>query len=370
MSARPDRRGFALPLAVLALALITATVVAAFAATNAETVANNALRAQNHAYQLAEAGLQQFMLRRSESGFCTNCVSSPPPTDSEWTRVSLPGGYATVVATRLRAQKSDGTPALFLVRSTGVDTMVRMSGAGRLVFAIRTVGLFATFGTSPLRSLGSWTSFNGITQNGSRPAFAQSSIEGNDACFSGDRAGAVVPPGQWSGTGEAPFGSPAINTSMTLDSLKLAIGVDWNAIKNHDAIPADYTIPPQSWPSSFGNWPVIRLKGNFSVPGSGGKGTLIADNDLTISSNYGWQGIILVGGKLTASGTGTISGAIVTGLNRMLPGAPADVGTTDNDLNSNRNWFRYNSCDVERAAQRLDTYFALTNTWMDNIAVW
>jgi hypothetical protein len=79
-------------MALLALALITSAVVAAFAATNAETVANNAMRAQDRAYQIAEAGMQQFMVRRAEDDFCDHCVSNPAQSDSEWTRVDIPGG--------------------------------------------------------------------------------------------------------------------------------------------------------------------------------------------------------------------------------------------------------------------------------------
>src|SRR5687768_16215424 len=104
MSDKPKRTrsGFALPMAIFALALITASIVAAFSSTSAETAANNAMRAQERAYQLAEAGLQQFLLRRNEGGFCLNCALDPAVADSEWTRVNLVGGYANVVATRLR----------------------------------------------------------------------------------------------------------------------------------------------------------------------------------------------------------------------------------------------------------------------------
>src|SRR5690242_18004922 len=97
------RRGFALPLAILALALMTATIVAAYSATSADTIANNAMRSQERALQLAQTGLQQWYVRRSEAGFCTNsvtsgvyaatCASDPSVADSEWTRVTLPGGY-------------------------------------------------------------------------------------------------------------------------------------------------------------------------------------------------------------------------------------------------------------------------------------
>jgi Tfp pilus assembly protein PilX len=359
-------------MALLALALITSAVVAAFSATRAETVANNAMRAQDRAYQLAEAGLQQFLLRRAESGFCTNCVSNPAQSDSEWTRVGLPGGYANVVAARLRRDKSDGTPALFFLRSTGVDTSVRLGGGGNAIYATRTLGLYATWGTAPMQVLGALTSLNGMTNTSSVPG-SNGPIDGDDECGSmPDVAGAVVPSGGgYIGNGEVPRGSPNTDSSSTLDELKARVGIDWDGIINRDAIPADYVIPPSSWPTAtqFNSWPVVRVKGNFTLPGNG-RGLLIVDSNLTIGSNRTWDGVILVGGSLTASGTGTMSGAYVTGLNRLLPNAPPDLGALDNDQLTNRNRFRFNSCQVESAAHKVDRYFALTNTWMDNVAIW
>src|SRR5436190_13066993 len=162
MSATTDRqgatkrRGFALPMAILALALITASIVAGFSATSAETAANNSLRAENRAYQLAEVGLQTFMQRRSEAGWCTNCVTDPAVADSEWSTVSLQGGYARVVALRLRPKLSDGSPALFYVIATGTDTMARLSGAGSSLYATRSVATYASFNTPGVKALGAW----------------------------------------------------------------------------------------------------------------------------------------------------------------------------------------------------------------------
>ena len=355
---------------LLTLALITAAVVAAFSATAAETVANNAMRAQDHAYQIAEAGLQQFLLRRDESGFCTNCANDPAAADSEWTRVSLPGGYATVVASRLRAEMAGG-PSLFFIRSTGVDTMTKLSGAGRFVNASRTVGLLATYGTARMKPLGAFTSLNGLTNNSTLPG-QQIAIEGRDECENGDVAGAVVAgAGAYLGSGRKPTGSPGIDSTLGIDSLKARVGIDWNAIVNHDAIPADFTIPTDAWPrsSAFSSWPVVRVKGSYTMPDDG-RGLLIVDGDLTIESSNDWDGIILVGGRLTATGSGSIAGAVVTGLNRTLAGAAADMGTLDNDVISGRIRIDYHSCRVATAAERLKVYFAWTNTWIDNVPIW
>lgn len=359
-------------MAVLALALVTAAVVASFSATSAEIVANNAMRAQDRAYQLAEAGLQQFLLRRSETGFCASCAIDAAVVDSEWTRVNLVGGYANVVATRVRP-KLDDDPALFFIRSTGVDTMVKMSGAGLAVFATRTVGQYATFGTSGINALAAWTSLSGITNNGGG---SKSLISGDDECDDAKIAGVTVPDGgQYSGGGPKPTGPPSVDSSMSLDALKPGVGIDWNAIIN-EAIPADVTIPGGSWPaqSKFDDplyWPVIRVKSNYTIPNDG-RGLIIADSNLTIPGNVDWEGIILVGGNLTASGTGEVEGAVVSGLNNLLPGAvnPPDGTSSDNDVISGTRKMQYDSCKAARAAERLRMYFAWSNTWLDNVAMW
>ena len=383
MSATDERRvtrraGFALPMAILALALMTAAVIAAFSSTTSEIVTNSAMRAQDRAYQFAEAGLQQFMLRRGEAGFCSNCVSEPALADSEWTRVNLAGGYANVVAMRVRPKLADGSPSLFFIRSTGVDTTAKMSGAGLAVYATRTVGQYATFATAGIKPMSAWTSLNGVTSN---PAGNQVPINGGDECAppAASIAGSVVPSGGGSSfSNPQPTGSPGTDASMTLDSLKKRVGIDWNAIVNYDAIPADITIPPTgNWPAWWqfafdtSYWPVIRIKTSFTIPDDG-RGLIIADSNLSFTSNNVWDGIVLVGGKLTSSGSDTTAGAVISGLNRTLPGAvnPLNGVSADNDALSNSKRFRYNSCKAARASERIRVYFAWFNTWSDNVAIW
>jgi Tfp pilus assembly protein PilX len=378
---RSERRGFALPMAILVLALMTAGVVAAYSSTTAETVTNNAMRSQDRAYQLAEAGLQQFMVRRGTSGFCSNCVSDPAMADSEWTRVSLTGGYADVVAMRVRPAVGS-SPAIFFIRSTGTDTSVKLGGAGSNVNAQRTIGEYATFATAGLKAIAAVTSLNGFTETVTGSA---APIVGADQCPSGSGgtggtlAGLVIPPGgQYTGTGGVPSGSPGRDSTMTIDSLKKRVGIDWNAIVNNDAIPADITIPGGSYPGTFtfmlnpSYYPVIRVKtNNYSIPNPG-RGILIADSNLVIPSNETWDGIILVGGRLTASGSGTNQGVALTGLNYLLPGAvnPASGVTSDNDQMANSKRFYYNSCYASNAADKLKVYFGWSNSWTDNVAVW
>jgi hypothetical protein len=378
-SARPirrPRRGFALPLAILALALMTATIVAAYSTTTAESVANNSMRSQERALQLAQTGLQQFYVRRSEAGFCSNCATDPSVADSEWTRVTLPGGYADIVAMRQRQRFSSlGIAAVYFVRSTGVDTGVKLSGAGNAVYARRTIGQYATWGTTPVRVLAGMTSLNGLRNNATGGG---ERIDGDDGCGGASVPGVLVPRGGlYGGTGNAPGGSIPVDSTKTLDSLRNIIGIDWNGIIVNNALPADITIPTGSFPtatqfSSGGStyWPVIRLKRSYTLPNDG-KGLIIADSNLTIPAGVDWDGIILVGGAISVAGTGTLEGVVITGLNRMLSTTanPYDF-TGRRDTVSSTKRIKYNSCDVEDTADKLKIYFAMTNTFVDNVAIW
>jgi hypothetical protein len=370
------RRGFALPLAILALALMTATIVAAYSSTNAETVANNAMRSQERALQLAQTGLQQFYVRRSEAGFCSNCVSDPSVADSEWTRVTLPGGYADVVAMRQRSRFSSlGIAAVYFIRSTGVDTGVRLSGAGNVTYSRRTIGQYATWGTTPVRVMGGITSLNGLRNNNTG---GSSRIDGSDECSTDpDVAGAVVPKGgTYGGTGPAPAGTPAVDSSMTLDSLRKVIGIDWNGILNSNLIPADYTIPGSTFPSAFWfainstAWPVIRIRtNNYSIPNDG-RGIIIADSNIVFPSGADWDGVVLIGGIARATGSGAIDGVLVTGLNKLLASHPNPYDFSAKDTVNTTKRVRYSSCNAEDSADKLKIYFAMMNTFMDNVAIW
>ena len=383
-------------MSILTLALITAAIVAAYSSTSAEVVSNNAMRAQDHAYQIAEAGLQQFLLRRGDTGFCTNCVANPAVADSEWTRVPFPTGYANVVAMRVRPRINADNPALFFIRSTGVDTTVKMSGTASTVYATRSIGHYASFGTAAIKPLGAWTSLNGISNNaGTTITWLQDlnlqPARGNDACSGAQIPGVVVPrygtanyraDAITNALGWHPQGSPRFDTTRVLDSLKKYAGIDWDAILNYNALPVDITITSGTtgWPfpaaiTDTSYWPVIRFTGSTSLPSSG-RGILIVEGRLTLSSNFGWEGIILVGGDVIVSSfsSNDLEGVMISGLNKTLPGAtnPAPDVSSDNDVISTLAAKRvvYNSCAAGRAAERLKVYYAWPNTWLDNVAIW
>lgn len=372
-----NRKGFALPLSILIIAVLTAAVAASFASTSAEYANNAAERAQNHAYNLAETGLEQFMVLRNTTGWCTHCASDPASADSEWTRVSLTGGYADVVAVRVRPAPDSVTPAIYFIRSKGVDTSVALSG-GAGVYAEHTVGIFAKWQITTMNVKAAWVSLSGLVKNGA------GTISGNDTCgVMSAVAGAMEPKGDFVNNGGAStfLGSPPVDTSNTLAQLETKVGIDWAGIINGGALPADIEIPPGTFPTATqfnadtNYWPVIRIHTNgYSLPNKG-RGIIIADSNFTISGSNMWSGIVLVGGKLTSNGNNTTFGATLSGLNVLLGGTPdtsvvTDNTTTDDATANGQKTYVYDSCSISKATTKMRRYIAIPNSWMDNLPSW
>jgi hypothetical protein len=366
-----NRKGFALPMAILVIALLTAAIAAGFAATAGEAVVNNAQRAQERAYQLAQAGLEQFLVRRAESGFCSGCPSLTVPGDSEYTRVQLTGGYADVVAKRMRSNISLAEPAIYFIRSKGVDTAALLSGTGVTTFAERTVGVFATWNTTTIKVLGALTTLNGadVTTTGSSSGDVRK--ENPSSCSSDpDLDNDIV---AFTGSGSSGSGI-SIDQSMVRDTVAARTAINWSSIINGGGLTFDYTLfSNSSWPSSYTSWPVIRVRNIDTLPATvtAGKGIIVADSDFVVPRGVVWDGIILVGGRLTtgigSSGTDSdLHGAVVTGLNHLLPGSI--MPTTDDVIE--RVEIRYYACYVASAGTRFHAYSVMPNTWMDNVAIW
>lgn len=361
-----NRKGFALPMAILVIAILTAAVTAGFAATTAEMTTNSAEKSQNRAFAIAQDGLQRFMVMRATSGYCQHC-GDPVTVDSEWTRDALPGGYADIVAVKVRPQVGT-TNAVYFIRSTGVDTVDKLNGAAAGQFAQHTVGIYASWVTTAIDVKAAWVSLSGLNKNGTGV------ISGVDQCGKQPNvAGVMVDKGDLHIQGGSfnPQGSPPVDTSNTFTQLKSQVNIDWAAVMG-GAIPADITVPDQPFPTDFSDttyWPVIRIHtNNFSLPVAG-RGMIIADSNFVISGSDMWDGVILVGGMLTSNGNNTTSGATLSGLNFLIGGTPSTSSVDDATANGQKTYV-YNSCNVENATQKLRRYTAISNSWTDNIASW
>jgi len=374
-----NRQGFALPLAILVIAILTAALAAGFTATGAEIGTNASQRGTERAFNIAQAGLEQFLTQRSTLCAAAGSRCMTDPTDStnnglDSVRVSVPSGYAQVVAQRVRPFKDQNTPALYFVRSRGIDTSkLSLAGQGRNVRPERTVGIYASWSTMTMNVLSGWTSLSGLNKQGTAGI-----ISGVDECGKMPTIAGVATPkgdlhitGNWTG-----IGNPPADTFKTAGQLMNNVGIDWNAIRNQNVIPADYVVPPKVFPDQnwFSNnpdaWPTIHVTTNFSLPNQG-RGLLIVDGDLSINGSDMWDGVILVGGKLTSNGKNTVAGATISGLNKLLGQTPdTSVVVSDNsDANGNKD-FVYSSCKVAMATQAMRTYKTMPNTWMDNVVSW
>jgi len=357
-----NRKGFALPMSILVIAILTAGLAASFSSTTAEYTTNAAQRSQNRAYNLAETGLEQFMVLRSSSGFCDHC-SDPITADSEWTRVNLPGGYADVVAVKIRPAKDSLSPAIYFIRSKGVDTTVKLSSAIS-VNAEHTVGIYAKWTTLTMKVTAAWVSLSGLQKNGA------GTIDGRDACGQmPDVAGAQVDKGDFTNNGNASsfYGSPPVDTSKTFAQLLAQNQIDWAAIVNQNSMAPDITIPGDNFPSAAtfaadtNYWPVIRIHTNgYRLPNAG-RGIIVADSDFEVHGSNMWSGILLVGGKLTSDGNNTTWGATLSGLNYIIGGTPdlaidGKQGNVDDATANGQKTYVYDSCSVAKATQRMRKY--------------
>jgi hypothetical protein len=138
---------------------------------------------------------------------------------------------------------------------------------------------------------------------------------------------------------------------------KDSVQIDWAGIVAGTSLPPDYT----AWPASFVNWPVVRINGDFTMPGSG-SGILIVTGDLTWNGTplKTWNGLILVGGNLISNGQANIFGAIITGLNIKLG---VDVPTQS--VGNGTKTFQYDSCNLARALGHIGSLQRVRNGWTD-----
>jgi hypothetical protein len=144
------------------------------------------------------------------------------------------------------------------------------------------------------------------------------------------------------------------------------VQIDWASILAGTAFPADRIYPTQTWlpmtgTPSMANWPVTRVNGDLTLPGSG-NGILIVTGNLTWNGSplKTWQGVILVGGSITMNGSGNIYGALMTNLNVKT----GNVAIAD-DIGNGTKVLQYDSCAINRAMSHIGSVQQVRNGWTD-----
>jgi hypothetical protein len=372
-----NRHGFALPMTIMVIVVLTAALTSAFVATASETTANLALRGQSRAFMVAQMGLERFLEAPDELALCPKCdtLRSTPAVDQFGKEMDGDSVYITV--TRVRHQSSAAVPAVYFIQARGVDKRSKLSGRLANVDAERTVGMYAQWNVTTMQVLSAWTSLTGLQKNGTAGL-----LSGIDQCGEMPSiAGTTIGQGDLEYSSKATWaeGNPPIDTTLTPDSLAKTMLIDWNGIINNNTMPADITVhstadfPSEAWfDADTSRWPIIRITANnFSLPNRG-RGIIIAEHDFAITGSNMWDGIVLVGGRLLSNGNNTVAGATITGLNVLLPGADAPGESTldDQSIANGQKIYQYSSCKVARATKSLQRYRVLANTWADNLPSW
>src|SRR3954462_12300626 len=356
-----ERRGFAIPIAILVIAVLTIMIAGGFSLVSAERRSVADQKSQISAMRIAEQCLELDLVRRDSlmtARFGAAGYSHVPLGDAtDSLRIPLTGGYADVKLTRLRAPKGSQS-GLYVVRSKGVETVGAFAGTPQ---AVRTVAQYVLWEPAPMQVLAGWTALSGLQKNGGAGTLGGIDLCGDSAAV----AGVVVPvnPGYTGKT--VAVGNPPVD-SVAPDS----VAIDWNGIVNGNLIAPTMIIPPASWPTaamtaSFADtssryYPIIRVNGNFTLPTSG-TGMLIVTGTLTVNGSTGWRGVILVGDDITSNGNNSIQGATVSGLNTKLGTYVPDPSTANGTKQYN-----YNSCEVAKATTTMGALVTLRNTWVDN----
>jgi Tfp pilus assembly protein PilX len=406
------REGFALPLAIMVLALLSIGLVAGFAMSTSEQAATSSQRAQARAYSYAQSGLEAFLTQRKEfrpgctpaspytaaqaanCAFCPQCwlANAAPmansvnanldtlPAVAESVTVTFTNGSAFVRAIPVWVNVATGRGTYF-VTSTGTDNQSRIAtGSNTMRTASRTVGVYVTWSKATMNVMGALVSFSGIVKNGT------GNISGVDECGKDTNVVGINVPAEesvvlnGSASTFVPQGNPPYDTLKTFSQDSAQTRLDWAGITSGTTMPADINITTTgsgafpstgTFSSDTNYWPIIHVfnrsaswTGNWTLPNQG-RGILIVDGDLTINGSNQWDGVVLVGGQLVSNGNNVTSGTVMAGLNRLI-GIAANA-VSDADLNGTKSYM-YNSCSVKKATSSMARYTMVPNTWMDNVA--
>jgi Tfp pilus assembly protein PilX len=357
----PSRRaeaGFVLATTLLVTTLLTVMLAASFLLVSAEQRTTDNSFGTAQALSIAQAGLQNYFARNS-------ALTDTSTYDSA--RVTLTGGYADVVAHRVRpGQTSGGVLALWVVRSAGVATGNVLSGQTQ---GSRTIAQFAQLNIGILPARAAMVALNGVQVTGN----GQNSLSGDDlgaqppctppAGAAADTAALSVPAslnGSDLGNGPGPTGS--VETFPAWNNLYDSTHIDWASLIAGN-FNADYTIPPAAYPGFSGSYNIYMVQGDATVPAGQRRGFLVVTGNVTMAAGAHWDGIILAGGNVSAA-TGNsafiIHGMIVTGLNEALgQSVPA------NQLKRGNATVQWTWCYTQSSVNSLASMVPIKNAWAD-----
>ena len=357
-----QQRGFALPITIFLIAILTLMLGSTFTRAATENQIAHGSKAAIVATFVAQSGLEKY--------FSQDFLDWNRPVPGDSMRLDLQGGWAWVVPEVLRTPADTMNDFLYIIRSTGYVENPSQPGD---VLANRAIAQFAHWQTpwidAPPAAL---IAANGLEIDGPVNKVVFDGRDRPNSLCAGDPLlpdgiGARLPASGNSGLWRAdPYGAPALLKSGTRASVAQLVNIDWAAIRSGEFIP-DYTSPQNGL---TGDFPSQLVAGNYSESNDHfeGEGLLIVTGDLRISTSrehWSWRGVILVGGQANfESDTTYIYGRVITGLNYLTGDSPTNNDTDVEATQLAR--IRFDSCNIRKSLKSLKGFVPLVNTWVDN----
>ncbi len=367
------RQGFALPMTLFLISILTLMLTAAFTKVQSDRRVGNSSGAAVDALGIAKAGVQQYMgTRPINTPGSTSAPWRPPDGDS--VRITIGSGYADVIAKVVRRPADTVANWMYVIRGVG-HVIDPTQGADPQ--AVRTIAQFAQWQTGKMDIQAAYTAANRV-----RVVVGASNtiyIYGLDAC--GVTAGLPAlkvangsddiwngaPGTYWNNNYWYDYGTTIQVEGDTQANIALNTNIDWSAILGGGITP-DYTSIQVSGADQW-NYTTQMVTGNATLSGAG-SGLLIVTGDFTISGSTSyWYGVVLVGGRVIFNATSWswVNGALISGLNDGPTGGSAVSRT---DIGNRPTYLYYNSCMVSTALARLTGFAPITNGWVDNWSVY
>jgi hypothetical protein len=352
-----NERGFALPLTILVITVMTMLIASANVRARTDRVIAESSGSTIDAFAVAQSGLHRYF------AYYDSIKVRPPDGDS--LRINVPAGFADVLAYKVYSPTDTMETELYIVRSTGI--LIEPT-RGSDPQAQRTVAQFAQWQSAAMKVsggvVGAFTAANNITVDSSGVL----RVRGHDQCAtpSASVPGLRVPLGTTAVPGDfddLTGSAPALYTLGSGLGVANNTEIDWPTITggqfdaDHDSF--------RSWDASY---PTMVINGDLSVNDAGGYGLLIVTGNLTLNGFFfSWRGVVLVGGQLISNTMfTTVRGITVTGLNEQL-GMNPPAGQLGGG------WFQdylYYECEVRNALDALVGFVPVENAWIDNWAMY
>jgi len=357
-----DRSGFALPVTLFVVAIVTVMLSAVFVQVRNDRRISESSGDMVDALTIAQSGLQTYL------GTTTfdECERANRPLDGDSVRINLQGGYADVVAHVAKKPADTLATWLYVVRSTG--HVIRPT-AGEDPQAQRTVAQFARWQRNSLNVIAAFTSANDMHGcMGSSAGELKGVDHAPTGCqepsvlgFRTPSSGAPSLP-DYTLNGVAPYVLESGSGTMIADSTL----IDWADVLGGGIVP-DYDYV-RLWDTDY---PVMLIQGDTTItcgPGTTtGYGLLIVGGDLRINGTgswcFQWYGAVLVGGDITLDADDQrFDGVLITGLNEQT----GSVG--DSHVHGDVVDIDYDSRYVRLALKSLAGFAPVGNAWVDNWA--